>query len=291
MTYNGVMAREAMIDVVGDACLHESGDAFVRDLRGFLEARGVAAEDVEALVASPPRLAVYRRLIRNNLTGVTFKMLARTRNRLNAQGTGEGGLGLFDGSFAAFLHERGPRTHYLRDVPHEFLAWAEARWRADQTFPRWAVDLARHELSEYELAAAPNLATGSAGEAHEGAATGSLGEVTLDRPLVFQPAVRLAFYGHAVHELPEGEDDRSEPRPEPTALLVYRDGNHRVRFLALTPLAAAILDRLLAGQSLGTAIPAACADQGRAADDAVLASTAALLADLGERGVLLGARV
>ena len=57
--------------VIADACLGaRAGDAIARDLRGFLEERGVAADDVDAIVAAPHRLAVYRSLVRNGLEGV-----------------------------------------------------------------------------------------------------------------------------------------------------------------------------------------------------------------------------
>ena len=100
---------------------------------------------------------------------------------------------------------------------------------------------------------------------------------------------RMITLGWAVHELPR-EDVAAEPEERSVSLLAYRDAQHRARYLALTPLAAAILERLIAGEALGAAMIGACASQGRPVDDAVLAGAARLLADLGERGVLLGAR-
>jgi hypothetical protein len=71
------------------------------------------------------------------------------------------------------------------------------------------------------------------------------------------------------------------------ALLAHRDATHTVRWLELTPLAAALFERLAAGLRLDEAVAAACeATDARFEADAV----ASLLADLGERGVLLGAR-
>jgi hypothetical protein len=96
-------------------------------------------------------------------------------------------------------------------------------------------------------------------------------------------------YEWAVHELPAALEDRSAPAERSVALLVYRDAEHAVRFLELTPTAAAVLEQLLAGESLREGIARACAALGLTMDDSVLADTARLLADLGERGVLLGA--
>jgi hypothetical protein len=260
--------------MMAEACLGTTSDAeFTRDLAAFLEARGLDAPDVAAITSAPPRLALYRRLIRNNLTGVTERMLARTRARLNALG------GLFDATFADFLADRGPRTHYLRDVPREFLEWVTPRWSASSFAPAWALDLARHELIEYEVGAA---------RARE--ETPALADVALERALVLTEPLRVMRSAFAVHELSADLDDRIEPRPRATALLVHRDEEHAVRFLELTPLAAAIVERLLDSATLADAVKGACTDVGTVTSDVVIADVAKLLADLGERGILLGAR-
>ncbi len=269
------MSDEARVHaMIATACLGTTSDAeLARDLRAFLEKSGMGAQDIEAILSAPPRLALYRRLIRNNLTGVTEKMLARTRARLNARG------GAFDTSFDAYLAECGPRTHYLRDVPREFLAWVEPRWRADRDVPAWAIDLAKHELVEFEIAAA-----------RERDETPDVTDVALDRALVLTEPLRLMRYSFAVHELSADEDDRAEPAARATTLLVHRDTAHAVRFLDLTPLAAAIVARLLDGATLGDAVSGACKDVGTVTSDVVVADVARLLADLGERGILLGGR-
>src|SRR6185312_15691161 len=143
----------------------------------------------------------YRRLIRNNVTGVTEKMLGRTRARMGAA---------FDRDFDRFLDEIGPRTHYLRDVPGEFLDWIEPQWRARDELPAWTADLARHELAEFQIGAA------------EGDAPAAVTEVALDRGVVFAAPVRLLRYAFAVHELASDEADRAAPRAERTVLLAYR---------------------------------------------------------------------
>ena len=94
-------------------------------------------------------------------------------------------------------------------------------------------------------------------------------------------------YAFAVHELPLDIDDRSEPSPSPTSLLVYRDGENAVQVLELSPFAAAITRRLLGGAPLLDAVRDAATDVG--ASPGVL-DVSRFLADLGERGILLGAR-
>jgi len=262
-------------EMIADACLAAGADAeMAADLRAFLERHALDPEDVEAILASPPRLALYRRLVRANFVGVVERMMPRTRARLNAL-AGDA----FDRALDQFLDEVAPRTHYLRDVPQELLAWVAPRWADDARIPAYAVDLARHELLHFEVAAAPVPREPP-----------KLDEVALGRPLVFAEAKRLARYAYAVHELPGELDDRSEPRVHEIALLVYRDPEHAVRYMELTPLAAAILERLFAGTALDAAVAPACASLGVTLTNDVLADTARLLADLGARGVLLGAR-
>ncbi len=260
--------------VLADACFGEgSGDALVHDLRGFLDARGVAPDDVEAIAAAPHRLAVYRSLVRNGLAGVVVRMLPRTRARLNAACAGR-----FDADFARFLDEAGPRTHYLRDVPAELFAWVAPRWRRDALVPAYLCDLAAYELAGFAVAASESLG-----------ATSPPGEVALDRPMAFADSARVLHHEWAVHELPPDETATAEPERREVHLLAYRDADHAVRWLELTPLAASIVVRLIAGDALGVALARACADHGTP-PGAVAADVARLLADLAERGVLLGAK-
>jgi hypothetical protein len=268
------MTSAKVHEMIANACLGLDADArFAADLRGYLVAHGLDRDDVEAMLAAPPRLAVYRRLVRNNVTTVLHRTMPRTRARLEAARAGA-----FDRAFDAFLDDVAPRTHYLRDVPLEFLAWAAPRWRADASLPAYAADLAAHELVHFEIGAAPRSR-----ESPE------LDEVALDRALVFAEPVRLVRYAFAVHELPSDVDDTSAPAARDVALLVYRDAEHAVRFLELTPLAAAIGERWLAGEELGAAIAAACDALGVARTESLLVEIARLLSDLGARGVVLGA--
>jgi hypothetical protein len=217
-------------------------------------------EDV-ALGALPPRIAIYRRLVRNTLSGVVNKLLERTRERMGVA---------FDDSFARFLEERGPRTHYLRDVPHEFVEWATPYWR-DSGAAAWLLDLARHEMTAFGVSTAPHPAEPPAFDVH------------LDLPLLLSPIARIERYDFAIHE-----EFAEAPATRAVALLYYRDAEHALRTLELTPLAAALIER--ASMPLREAIAAACSVTAIPMNDDTLASIARLLADLGERGALLGAK-
>jgi hypothetical protein len=265
------MSAERLQKMMAAACFGKDV-RFEHDLPGFLDAFGLEQEDVKALLAAPRRLGVYRRLIRHNVTGVIETMLEQTRRRLEARVPGE-----LDAAITAFLDEVGPRTPHLRDVPAEFLAFAAPRWRADARLPRWLADYAELELVDFTIGVAPRPLPPP-----------PLADVTADRPLVFAEPRTIIALGWAVNEVP-ADDLEFEPAPRAVKILVYRDAEHRSRFLELTPLAAAILDRLFLGEPLGPAMVSACKATGHPLDDSVLGGAARLLADLGERGVLLGA--
>jgi uncharacterized protein len=272
-----------------DACLELGADKTIADdLRGFLEARGVAADDIAAIEQTPDRaghvqhvgdvgpiarIRVYRALIRNGLLSVVSRLMPRTRARMNATCDGS-----FDSNFARFLDERGPHTHYLRDVPREFFDWARPLWESDAR-RSYLIDLGVHELTSFELASVD-----------VGEKPAPVAEVELARPAVLSVAMRLVHYRWAVHELSDEPSDASawaKPEQRAVALVGYRDANHAVHWLELTPLAARIVERLGAGDPLGVAITQSCADRGAIAD---LDEIAGLLADLGARGILLGGR-
>ncbi|WP_437285460.1 HvfC/BufC N-terminal domain-containing protein [Sorangium sp. So ce406] len=272
--------------------------AIAADPRAWLARAGVEGADLEAMASLPPgRLLLYRSLIRRGLTGAIRAGIPRTAARLGAR---------FEADVARFLEVELPRSRYLRDVAFEFVGFAAPRWAEDPEVPAYLADLARHELAAFAASCAEpdgDEAGGPAGApGAQDAAAGAPGaqdatagapasgeELSLDRGARFQRAAALVRHEHAVHRLEGGEAARDVPVREPTSLLVYRDAGHEVRFLELTPLAAEILGRLLAGAALRDAVVEGCAALGRPVDDPVLESTAALLSDLAERGALLGA--
>lgn len=253
--------------------LDREGETGLReDPAGWLGRHGVEPPDHHALAAvGASRLLVYRSLVRAGLWGVVRSFIPRTTARLGDDG--------FARVFDAWLHQAPPRSRYLRDAPGELVAWARIAWPADPAVDDYLVDLARLEILESEIDAAPD----------EPPPPQTQAQLVLDRPLVWSGALRLADFDHAVHTLPSDEDDRSTPPRESTSLLLYRDAEHEVRTLRLSPLARAVLQRLVEqGQTVAEAIPGGAADADETMDDALLGRMSALLTDLAERGVLRG---
>ncbi|MEZ4301905.1 MAG: hypothetical protein R3B70_43630 [Polyangiaceae bacterium] len=210
---------------------------------------------------------VYRSLVRASLAGMIRFQLARTALHLGAR---------FDRDIARFLDAGLPRSRYLRDVGFAFFAAISPAWEGDPEIPVFANDLARWELLSFDLTSAPDDLSVEHAE-----------PLALDRRVRLSSSARLFRAQHAVHLLPE-DDLACAPKAEPTALCVYRDAAFEQRTLALTPAAAAILERLLAGTTLGDAVSGAAAERGVALDPAFLQGAARVLEDLTERGVVRG---
>lgn len=240
------------------------------DAEAFFGRFELSDDDRAALRDDFERLLVYRRLVRGTLRDAVALAIPRTLARLGA---------LFDEYFDRFLAEHGPRTHYLRDVTTELLDFCAPLFPTDARVPPWALDLARHEALQIVVSSLREAVTPR-----------ELGELELERGLCFVEAARVARYGFAVHRLASDEADRTPPEPGPTALFVYRDPAHDVRYLELSPLAAGLLERLLRGETLRESLLSACAET-KTEPSVALEGAARLLADLAERGALLGAAV
>lgn len=261
---------DALDEAIADLVFGPALDLSRADqVASWLDRHALAAEDRAALGGTElRRLLVYRGLVRGTLRSALELAIPRSIARLGPA---------FDTAFDAFLADRGPRTHYLRDVTAELLDHAEPAWRCDPEVPPYVPELARLEALQVELGAQP------VSERTPGAT------LHLDRALLFNESCRLLRFEHAVHELPESVADRSVPERRSTALFVYRDDAHDLRYLELSPLAADVVGGLLGGGALGPALRAAAAQHDVTLTSAVTEDVARLLADLAERGALLGA--
>jgi hypothetical protein len=250
---------------------HELDLSDPKVMSDWLARHEVSTQDAAALrSADLQRLLVYRRLVQGTLRSTVDLAMPRAIARMGS---------LFDEYFSRFLAERGPQTHYLRDVTYELLAWSAPLFAKDERVADYLPDLMRHEALRIEMGALPGAEKPQ-----------PLGELQLEQPVVFIEASRVVRYDFAVHELLDDIDDRTLPRPGVVTLFVYRSPEHDVRYLELSALAAAILDGLHTRQeTLRQAMTAACARLDCALTQEVLTGAARLLADLAERGVLRGA--
>lgn len=221
-------------------------------------------------------LQVYRQLVNNGLRGVCHRFLARCRSHR--------GRASFEGDLDRWLAGPGPRSSFLRDLPQEFFSFIRDSWKEDPQCPPYLEDLARHELIEFEVEAAPDTDPPIKER-----------PLTLEDRLCFRSTATLLHYDHAVHLLSEDPAEQTPPPARASVLLAYRDADHDVRYLELSEMGSALVQRLLDGARLGEAVLAqARQDQAMRSDEQVqdnyLERVLGLLGELSERGALLGPR-
>jgi hypothetical protein len=216
------------------------------------------------------RFVLYRQLVHGRFWGALEVSIPRTIARIGAE--------IVKQDLTEFIFQHATTSIYMRDIAPEFIAFVSPRWRDQRHLPEYLIELATHELLTIDIAAALDDDEKSSIEA-----------VDLETSLQFQRAAKLVQYRYAVHRLPEDETDHSEPAPGNWWILGYRDEEDRARFLELTPLAAAVLEKLMPGDCLHDAALKGCATTGTVLDDQALANIAVLLDDLEQRGVFIGA--
>lgn len=146
-----------------------------------------------------PGAEVYRRLMRANLQTVIDNAFPVTRRILSAKDFGE--------LYAAFLEDRGPSTPYYREVPGDFVAYAESVEHpyADLLDYEWVELVARRHPAKVEIPDPPS--------------TG----------LRANPTLQIRIYSRPVHEMSEALP-RPEPFDVPMAYLIWRRPDEEVVF-------------------------------------------------------------
>jgi hypothetical protein len=229
-----------------------------------------------ALGANGERWKVYRRMVRSRFLASIEHGFERLRAVV--------GEDRFQAMVWQFLAESPPRSHYLRDVPGEFLQFFQKnrdRLLGDFALPAYALDLARFEWAELETA-----------YSFEETRAARVGPLVMDAVPVLSPAHRLVDLAYPVHRMgTAGHDDTMQAAP--FSLCLYRDPKtHEVATLELTPVTAAMLASMEKQTATLTEIVRNAAEAVRVSVDvAFVEALSTLLADLLERGVLLGSRL
>lgn len=265
MTHDPLM--QALVHVIRGPAPALDVAQFQKMLRDF----GVSEEDIAACgnAETIERFFLYRKLVFGRFWGALEVSIPLTIARI--------GKDLVQRELQDFIFQHATKSPYLRYIAPEFLVFVEQRWRARGLVPEYVIELARHELLTIEIAASLDDENKS-----------NIDEVHLETRFRFRQSTRLVHYAHAVHRLSDDESDRTEPERGDTWVLGYRDDEHRVRFLELTRLAAAVVEKLMQGECLRDAATNGCASIGMEPNDEALANIAILLDDFEQRGVLIG---
>ena len=250
--------------------------SYQTQLRDALFASDPPDAALARLGAAPERWKVYRRMVRTRFAESVEHGFERLRAAVGADH--------FRELVWQFLADSPPRSHYLRDVPGEFLQFFERnrdRLTRAYVLPAYALDLARYEWAEVETA-----------YSFEDASATEVGPFDMHRVAVLSPALRLIDLAYPVHRMGTPSHDDAMA-PAPFSLCLYRDPRtHEVEALELTPITAAMLSSMQRHDAtLTEVVRNAAVAVGATVDTAFVDALSRLLADLIERGVLLGSLV
>lgn len=211
------------------------------------------------------RMAVYEGLVFQRLRGFLDRCFPVARATLSEA--------RWTRLCRAFLRDWPCATPWFREIPQAFLAYLDSG-ACRQPLPRWFGELARYEWAELavdvmDVAVPPHRPDGD----------------LLDGVPLANPALLSLAFAWPVQRI--GPDCRPR-QPEPVHLVVYRDVQDTVRFMAVSPASARLL-ALLDGRCSGrAALEILAAELGRPADAAFIDFGRHSLAELRRHGVLLG---
>jgi hypothetical protein len=163
------------------------------------------------------RYEVYRDLVYRNLDGLLAGGFPVLKATLPAE--------QWATLIGEFLADHRAQTPLFLELGQEFVAFLGGR-EVQGWEPDWLCELAHYERIELELAIAPDWEPPPGTEADIAGAVPRL-----------SPLARLLCYEHPVHRIGPDHD----PAPEATFLLVHRDRNDDVQFMALMPATAQLL--------------------------------------------------
>ena len=222
----------------------------------------------------PRRMAVYADLFFNNIESLLSANFPVIRTLYAADA--------WHGIVRAFYRDHRCHTPLFTDIAREFIRYLETRAEAEAGDPPFLVELAHYEWAELAL---------SLDETDLAAiACDRSGDVVDGVPLA-SPLARVLAYRFPVHRI-SADFRPAEPPPQPTLVLLTRDGADALHFLEIDALTALLFERL---QQNTTRSGRACLDAlltelGR--DEPTLRSSGlGILRHLRERDALLGTRV
>lgn len=225
-------------------------------------AKLVRFPDLEnSLEAEDRRLAIYRRLVFNNVFGLVSRAFKRTYALV--------GVEVFRSWVREFIQEGVSRTPYFSEISDEFDRWMQHH----------VTDPVVRELISYERAIiALDVDAQDAPQCRI--------EFSAADKILLQPASRLLHFQYPVQRVTE--DTAQRPNHEPTWLLLFRNPHNKLRFKQLSPAAFALLTLLNEGMSVEEScaqlVPVLKADQ-----RALEAFAIDLLQGLQKEGGVLGA--
>lgn len=212
------------------------------------------------------RMAVYNELLFNNICGFLDSCFPVCRATL-----GEKRWRQLNRSF---YRDWPSHTPWFHEIPYELVRYLNET-TLKQPLPAWLAELADYEWVELAVdiidCPTPNHAR--------------KGDLLVEQP-VLNPTLMNLSYQWPVHKI--GPDYRPR-KPQPTHLLVYRDDQDKVQFIASNPVTAHLLELLKNSSLTGrTACLQIARELQHPAPEALVSHGLAILEQLRQQGVILG---
>ena len=227
-------------------------------------AREPREDDLTALGGMRDRWLLYRHMVRTRLRAMIANALSRTVAALGEEA--------WTSWFDRWLDEAPPRTRYIREIVPELLDYCSPRWERDAGVPPWVIELAALEATRWEV--------GYTDEPKPEA-----GELAFEKVPVLSPATRVLRFAHPVHE------KRDAYVEQPTQLCVYRRPDDKTVVWAVDAFTAGIVEAFATGdRTITDTVKAVAARLEIPLDEKLVHRIGTVLAELVQRGILLGAR-
>ncbi len=221
------------------------------------------------LALGPQRLVAYHHMVHSRIFRTTQSFLGGAAQWMGPDRLHE--------EIHTWVRSTGPDTCIFRDVPADFVTWSLPRWAQDPDTPDWLGPLAELEVGKRMVRNDPRP-NGVQSEA----------PIDLDRGIATNPTTLILRFDWAIHPVPSPLPTDFDPEPGHFAVACFRQLDDRVYTQPLKPRSAALLTRLIAGQTLREALFGACEDVGETLDDDILGQTALSLAKYIDLHLLLG---
>jgi len=200
------------------------------------------------------RMAVYEELFFNNIEGFisgAFPVLQRLIEASRWQRL-----------VRSFIAEHQAHTPYFLQISQEFLAWLQQGYVAEPGDPPFILELAHYEWVELALDVSE-------------AELAEQGWSPLAWPLAYQwPVQRIGV-----------DFQPTTPPAEPTCLLVWRDGQDKVRFMQLSPFAYQLAACLQGGATVEAVLLELAQQHGLTVDTQYFNNAQSLLDDWQRQGI------
>ncbi len=230
----------------------------------------------------PKRFMIYRQMVRSRIRRMVETALPRTFLALGDRVT--------QGWYAGWLESTPPTTPYFRELPVQFADHVFAQGNPFEGLACWTEDLMRYELLRWRTSYIP----------HE--ASSSVVPFDFDKRVVLNPSASLYQSTFDVPQLMRMEAplvagkaylvaDHLVERTH-VSRCVFRDPqSHRVRSMALNPLAQALLEGWESDENTAKEVVDKVIEQRNITKNGeFITGLGTLLAQLVEAGVVLGSR-